>query len=355
MKQYFQQSQKLRSVGLSKLVVRKLKGNTVYSDARSPVTKNSKALGSRIGRGSSRCGLRNTVDSCNNSFISNFKVSKDLVSKDTVSPTGKLAAELRGTCSVVQRYQNVHRIYSKESQVYQCDFFRLMYYPPDHFVAMFRKSKPAINIRTVGHVFLNGNVLHAANNNSSIVQSLFEGNSSKYGFTKIQDVCKKLHNLFQNNPSNVPSNYAFLRRQTRITLKKCFVKEWCRLKGVEAVLESILAQPLDGGEGASWKYLDDHKRTLPGIAKDGYYSFQVLIFPDQHTKGEFEANVSRSVQEVAKLQWDVFLKSQQKAIKDEDMTWVQKANDHVSIESLNKLLRTNEVPFAVERVQDRSS
>lgn len=317
----------------------------MLTDSTSPVTETTKDVS--VSPPAKRSALHGvSLRSCKNTFISDFQPKRHAVSRDTRSNVAFAASKVKGTCGVVQRYHNAYRIYSTESQVYQCDFFRLMYFPPEHFLSMFRKSKPAVNVRTVGQVFLNGNVLNTNGNDKSTMRSVFAENSRKGGYTKIEDVHNKLNSLFQSNPSNIPKNYAFLRRQLRLALRKCFIKEWCRLQGGKAVQEEILSQSLGANEFIA-KCLDDKGRTMPGIAKDGFYSYQVLIFPDSLTGKEFEANVKKSVQIVANLEWDKFLRPYKPLKGNGTKTWVQIANDRVNTQSLNKLLKSSEVPFAL--------
>lgn len=317
----------------------------MLTESTSPVTETTKDVS--VSAPPKRSHLHGvSLRSCQNTFISDFEPKIHAISRDTRSIVAIAASKVKGTCGVVQRYHNAYRIYSGESQVYQCDFFRLMYFPPDHFLAMFRKSKPAVNVRTVGQVFLNGNVLNTNGNDKAIMRSVFAKNSRMGGYTKIEDVHNKLNSLFQSNPSNIPKNYAFLRRQLRLTLRKCFIKEWCRLQGGKAVQEEIQSYSL-GTTDFIKKCLDDKARTRPGIAKDGFYSYQVLIFPDKLTGTEFEANVKKSVQVVADLEWDKFLRPNKPLKGDETKTWVQMANDRVKTQSLNKLLKSSEVPLAL--------
>lgn len=335
MRNYLPSIKKVSDLRPSQLVLSKLKGHTAYDDTRKPVTAETKAISidsTEYQKDSNK--KLNLLRSCHNTFISNFSVKRGIVSKDTKSLESKTAARVKGISSAVQRYQSAYRIYSKESHVYQCDFFKLMYYPPEHFLAMFRKSKPAINIRTVGQIFLNGNI---SKNSIKNVQSSFK--DKQYGFPKT------LNSLFQNNPCNTPSNYAFLRRQLKIKLKNCFFSEWCRKNGTKGVDETILSQKLNSCDKSTWKYLDTQNRTLPGVAKDGYYSYQVFIFPDKHTIREFEANVIESVAAVANLEWDKFLKPHKCIKGNYNKTWVQIANDRIKTDTLNKFLKSSEIPY----------
>lgn len=265
------------------------------------------------------------LQSCGNTFVTGIKLQKFPPRSQVTTAAG----QIKGSSRVAQRYQNVYKIYSRESYVYHCDFFRLMYFPPDHFLSLFRKSEPAINVRTVGRVFLNGNM-----GASDSEMSIFTRNSQKNGFVKTENTYSPWNRLFENNPSNIPKNYAFLRRQLRLAVRKTFIREWCRLKGHEATSQSN-----------SNHCLDVLGRTRPGIAKDGLYMYQVLIFPDHSTMKEFDACVKESVRVVSNLEWDKFLKPYSSKVKGK--TWVQLANERVKPASLNRLLHDSEIPFAV--------
>lgn len=323
--------------GGSRLMLKKV-GSVRADDVTAfPVLERSKSVSLAprpISKEVRRVRPRYRLESCANTFISSVEVEKHMTGVKPRSMVTAAAAEVKGSSRVAQRYQNVYKIYSRESYVYHCDFFRLMYFPPDHFLALFRKSKPAVNVRTVGKVFLNGNM---GGSNSENGMSIFSRNSQKSGFVRAQDTHSSLSRLFENNPSNIPKNYAFLRRQLRLIVRKTFIREWCRLKGDQAVQETLSRGPL--------RFLDSLGRTKPGIAKDGLYMYQVLIFPDHSTVQEFKACVKESVRIASNLEWDKFLKPQTSKVKDK--TWVQVANERVKPHSLNRLLHDNEIPLTV--------
>lgn len=346
MNRYLGRSKKFldRSGDSSKLSLKKTNTAASYDELTNPLLSRSRGMSllpSPVPKKLKQVRPRNVMESCANTFVTSVEIKKHMMGVVPQSNVTAAAAKVKGSCRVVQRYQNAYKIYSRESHVYHCDFFRLMFFPTDHFLSLFRKSVPALNVRTVGEVFLNGKV---ESDNDGFGRTVFNKNSQKSGFVKTQDTHRRLNKLFQNNPSNIPKNYAFLRRQLRITVRKSFIKEWCKLHGDAAVKEKTTAvSPYDA------KFLDETGRTKPGIAKDGYYMFQVLIFPDKLTKKEFEANVRESIRVVAKLEWDKFLKSHTSKGKENTKTWVQMANDRVRLGSLNKLLESNEVPLSVAR------
>ncbi|CAR21456.1 Pet130p [Lachancea thermotolerans CBS 6340] len=254
---------------------------------------------------------------------------------------------LRGTNSVAQVYQNTFRIFSGQSKVYHCDFFRLLYFPPEHFLSVFRKSKPAVNVRIVGEVFLNGNV--SKSQGRSVANTAVYARGSRIeGYGKSQDVSnlKQLQNVFANDGSNVPRNYAYLRRSLRASLNKWFIQHWMALQGPQAVEEQIRRQG-EAGSSAQWQYLDAQGRSKTSVAKDGFYLFQVLVFPDKTTKQEFKANVARGVKTVADLEWDDFLRSK----SNKSRTWVQECNDRVRVPVMNSYLANDQMPRVLRKLQ----
>ncbi|SCU97199.1 LAMI_0F09208g1_1 [Lachancea mirantina] len=250
----------------------------------------------------------------------------------------EVRSRLRGTVSAAQVHQNTFRIFSPQSKVFQCDFFRLLYFPPEHFVALLRKSKPAVNVRVVGEVFLNGNV---ARENGEHVKytEVFAENSRQDGYGKAQDFNKTrdMRSLFGRAGPSVPRNYAFLRRELRVFVGGCMTERWLELQGDKAVADQIRIQ--EGKGPASSTLLDDKQRPRVGVAKDGFYLFQVLIFPDKFTKPEFRRCVRDSITKVADLDWDKFLQGNKSGAK----TWVEEANARVRLPVLNKLLESDQV------------
>ncbi|SCU79252.1 LAFA_0B01794g1_1 [Lachancea sp. 'fantastica'] len=260
-------------------------------------------------------------------------------------------SKLRGTISIAQVYQNTFRVFSAQSKVYHCDFFRLLYFPPDHFLSVFRKSKPAINVRIVGEVFLNGNVSRSENGRSVSNTTVFEQGSriDKYGKSIDVSNLKRLQSIFSLDGSNVPRNYAYLRRSLRAFLHGCFVENWTKLQGSQAVEEQTMyeAQNPETNASTKWKFLQDDGRTKCGIAKDGFYLYQVLVFPDKFTKHEFEANVAQSVRTVADLDWTEFLHGQSKNKK----SWVEQANDRVRVPVVNSYLAHEQIPRVLKKIK----
>ncbi|SCU85946.1 LADA_0D11034g1_1 [Lachancea dasiensis] len=254
-------------------------------------------------------------------------------------------SQLRGTNSIAQVYQSTFRIFSAQSKVYSCDFFRLLYFPPEHFLSLFRKSKPAVNVRSVGEVYLNGNYPLSTRDASTASNSRKETHSLQK--PKIQEIgnIRQLQAMLGNDGSNIPRNYAYLRRSLRAFVNKCFIKKWLELQGAVAVKEQI-GQDDTRASSTTCNYLDPKGRSRVGIAKDGFYLFQVLKFPDSTTETEFERHVARSVQAVANLDWDQYTLGKAKA-----KNWVQEANDRVRLPILNSYLAHDQVPRILRKVK----
>lgn len=222
-----------------------------------------------------------------------------------------LTSKIRGSSGVIQKYQNAHRVFSQEALVYQCRYFKLNYYPPEHFLGLFRKTKPAINVKETGQAQFNNNLTL----------------DHKHG------------TIFRNNPSFLPKNYAVYRRLNRIFVKSHMVDEWCRLDGDRAVEEGI-AQKTSKTDA---HYLDKLGRTKQGIAKDGFYVYMTLVFPDKYNRQDLAHHIRQSVLTVANLKWDQFLQSK----KDCSQNWVHKANSRLEPSRINKLLSSSEHDYTL--------
>lgn len=357
-----------------KLVVKQLKSSNRYTSSQ---------LVSAQTNPISQCSIKQRLRSNHDALALTF--SETLIHRNTfIKKNKKLASynkgkqslliarsQVKGTNSAAQVYQNSLRLYSPQSKVYHCDFFRLLYFPPDHFLSIFRKSKPGLNVRTVGEVFLNGNISGDGLKQAENVR-VFKENSKIDKYGKKKDVSKltDLQSFFKNNGSNTPKNYAYLRRYLRMFVHKRFIKEWEKLNGDKAVFEQIEhSKILDQLAGAglqprnsvhnntstlgkdairdflsSCEYLDARGRSKQGVAKDGFYLYQVLIFPDAETRREFASNIQRSVQVVANLEWNGFLKG-----KSKNKTWVEEINDKVRPPAINLLLRNDQTPWVVTK------
>ncbi|GAV53295.1 hypothetical protein ZYGR_0AI05790 [Zygosaccharomyces rouxii] len=294
-----------------RLIVMSPNGSNPYNATTTPVTETTKAISS----------------------TSNVPFNYDLVSMD---PDGSiagntfltgfggygtrsqdhLASKIRGSSGVVQKYQNAYRVFHQEALVYQCKYFKLNYYPPEHFLGLFRKTKPAVNVRESGEAHFNNN-LQLENAHKSI---------------------------FRNNISSLPKHYAVYRRLNRIFIKRHMVEEWCRLHGDKAVEEAIGNKTSKTGA----QQLDRFGRTKQGVAKDGFYVYMSLIFPDQHNREDIAHHVRQSVSAVANLKWDQFLQSD----KTNNRSWVETANSSLKPFTINKLLSQSEHSYTLSRFED---
>lgn len=246
-----------------------------------------------------------------NTFLSGFatygKKSQD-----------SLASRIRGSSGVIQKYQNSCRIFSSEALVYQCKYFKLNYYPPEHFLGLFRKTKPGVNVRESGEAHFNNNL-------------------------RLENTHK---NIFKNSLSSLPKHYAVYRRLNRVFIKRHLLEEWCRLHGDKAVEETIDSKTSKMGA----HFLDKAGRTKQGVAKDGFYVYMSLVFPDKQNREDLAHHVRQSVNAVADLKWDEFLQSN----KDNNKTWVEIANSLLKPFTINKLLSQSEHPYTLCRLDDNS-
>ncbi|CEP62705.1 Pet130p LALA0_S06e01816g [Lachancea lanzarotensis] len=333
-----------------RLVLKELKAGLNWNKNKNPVTAKTRPIYAKNGPNlhSNDVPMVTSIGKENTFFAKpNKQVARHMTKRGALL---EARSKLRGTISIAQVYQNTFRVFSAQSKVYHCDFFRLLYFPPEHFLSVFRKSKPAINVRIVGEVFLNGNVSRSENGRTVSNTAVFEQGSriDKYGKSVDVSNLKKLQSIFSLDGSNVPRNYAYLRRSLRTFVHGCFIENWTKLQGSQAVEEQITyeAQNSETNGSTEWQFLQHDGRTKPGIAKDGFYLYQVLIFPDDSTKHEFEANVAQSVQAVAKLDWKTFLHGKSKTQK----SWVDQANERVRVPVVNAYLAHEQVPRVLKKV-----
>ncbi|CCH47083.1 hypothetical protein BN7_6692 [Wickerhamomyces ciferrii] len=116
--------------------------------------------------------------------------------------------------------------------VYQCDFFQLDYFPPEHILSHFRKSRPAIKVQYKDGFLLND-----------------------VEFDKMYN--KKKLTL---NHSYYPRDYAFIRWKWRRLIKKEFFKAFKELDGL-----------------------------------DGFYTFRVKLFPTEQYIETFRNEIKASL------------------------------------------------------------
>lgn len=293
-------------------------------------------------------------DSINHAVVFSFKntaLSKviDLQKKQDLKwdPVKYVAGKLRGIISPIQAYITISKKFSSHSLVYDSRFFQLHYFPEDHFISCFRKSKPSITVKATKKFYLNGKVLNKNQkhfNESRILKT------DEAELTKIQATMARLASRHRNN---IPSEFAYLRRDLKLKVKIPFIKEWCRLNGDKVIRErnrseSKIATTTTVESEAEKSLLDKFGRSTVGTAKDGYYLYIVRIFPDEDTLDEFNKEINKSVQKVADLNWDKFLTSKKDS---KGKTWVEAFNDSINVKTINRILKISRFPFELGREQ----
>ncbi|CAI4594533.1 CRB_1a_G0031430.mRNA.1.CDS.1 [Saccharomyces cerevisiae] len=263
-------------------------------------------------------------------------------------PVKFVAGKLRGVISPIQAYVTIGKKFSPNSLVYTSRFFQLHYFPEDHFMSCFRKSKPAITVKSNKKFYLNGKVF---NKDKEYFNETRISKANEVELSKIQTAMTRLTNRHRNS---IPSEFAYLRRDLKLKVKTTFIKEWCKLNGDKAIREYVNLNGSPNINPASMKgkpkksFLDNLGRSTVGTAKDGYYLYIVSIFPDKDMLGEFNDEVNRSVQKVANLDWDGFL-TPKKGAKGKN--WVESFNDSINVQTINKILEINKFPFELRREQ----
>ncbi|EDO17394.1 hypothetical protein Kpol_1060p50 [Vanderwaltozyma polyspora DSM 70294] len=261
------------------------------------------------------------------------------------NPIKEAVAQLRGIHSPVQKFRTIYRVFNKESMLYKCKYFRLTYFPTDHFLCLYRKSRPAINVMTSNPLIFNGNFPRKDDDNSVPLENAQS------------ELTKKFRTILRRYPSIDPRDYAYIRTMARNSIRIQFIKTWCNLNGDKAVEEAIeyglnkskkTSASLESfkDEKKKYSFIDSDGQTLEGVAKDGYYQYQVFKFPDRKCKKEFEACVRESVSAVAKLSWSDILKCKG---TDKNISWVERTNSSLNISALNKMLKGQELPTLLRK------
>ncbi|KAL3231436.1 Uncharacterized protein RNJ44_00471 [Nakaseomyces bracarensis] len=257
-------------------------------------------------------------------------------SRRSVGSIKETVGKVKGLLDPVSKFQSEARIFANESTLFKCDLFFLQYYPPEHFLSMFRKSRPSVICKPIQEVFVNGRI---------------KQDNTKY-FTvrneELQLISTNFQALVNDSKSKKPKDYAVHRRSLRVNLKKWFIEEWCSLKGPEAVDEQIrlTSRGIDDYTSKNYKYLDKTGRSKPGIAKDGYYLYSCMLFPDRINEKEYQEQIKRSVRTVAKMHWDDIYKPGGK-FAGRSESWVERANNKVNVKSVNTYLAHAEAPYRV--------
>lgn len=238
----------------------------------------------------------------------NLPVTKEILATD--SP--------KGIYGPILKFKNLNRIHRRESEVYRSKHIILRFYPTSHFIALFRKTKPSLNVKcSVGESFL--------------------------------DECGQyIKNVYTKKKSVIPSNYAVWRRKIKLLVKKPFIQEWYRLQGPEGVMKDV-----KNVSNNSSDYIPGINSPT-GTAKDGFYEFQIVKYPNTEKENEIiEKDVKAAVSAVANLVWEDFLaqkpstnKNKHKNInKIQSTNWVESSNNTLKISSLNSFLKHSNIPF----------
>ncbi|AET39753.1 Pet130p Ecym_4736 [Eremothecium cymbalariae DBVPG len=249
---------------------------------------------------------------------------------------------LKGILYSVTGYHFENKNSNSNARVFDCPYFSLLYYPPTHFLALARKSKPAIHITYPSEYLLNANVTSAT---ASIHERLgvFKSNEMKARLLEVGG-------LLQSRGSLVPKDWSYLRVKIRKELRRSFLSEWCNLRGPEAVMAKIyLPKGIEVVPDISSlvisDILDSKGRPKEGVSKDGVYHYKIKIFPDCHTNDNFVDEVKCSVRHVANLNWDKLL------IDKGARNWVDNANSNLNLSKLNRDLSKLEIPYKYHLIE----
>lgn len=234
--------------------------------------------------------------------------------------TDEVLTCLKGVVSLVKLFQQSSCHFSGQATVYRCSFFVLMYYPPEHYLAMARKSKPAILITYAdGHRF-NANYKDSA---STIEERLQEANSKS-----ILDRLQRLDKVLQNTGSRVPRDRSYQRVKLRKLHRPIFLQAW---RDLGSPSDQMLNHP------------------PPGTAKDGLYHYRITTFPDTTTKDEYSVHVQKSVAAVANLNWTTLLGTPRTP------SWVTLINSRLNVPALNHMLEKGAATYKYWRTKKTSS
>ena len=236
---------------------------------------------------------------------------------------------LKGLYGPILRYRNESRLHSKEANVYNGKYFLARYYPPNHFLSLFRKTKPAINVKFTRDVsFLN--------ECGSYIKKRYAGKKSV-----------------------VPADYAVWRRKLTVLLKRTFQEEWIRQQGPEGVNEAIRLISENDNDNHNVTGIPELS-TPVGLAKDGFYEFQVYKYPgDDNSIAEFREAVRKTVGVVARLDWNEFMKPKNVNTKStlqrqgkSSESWVDAANKSVNVSVINTQMRGEHLPYKLVRKRE---
>lgn len=243
------------------------------------------------------------VDDQTESLLKQLKYGEygtNVIRRNTSAPRGdRDDFRLRGVIGSVRMVQVGTRLEDLNAVAYRCGFFSLWFYPVDHFLAMARKSKPAIHFHYQRELFLNGRIPGMKNKRES------------HAFAR-SDTCeqfmKKWGRVVGVQGSLIPKHWAYMRVRARKWARPVFREAWDQFRG-----------------------------------PDGVYLYKIEVFPDRFTRKEFEKHIHESVRAVTKLDMAKFTRDKR------GRNWVEHVNSRVSLKSLNGALANESIPFRYER------
>ncbi|AMD22814.1 HHR045Cp [Eremothecium sinecaudum] len=238
-------------------------------------------------------------------------------------PTKDALIQLRGVLSPIRTYQYSSNLRSTESCLYSCPFFDLNYYPPEHFLALARKSRPALQVTFADLPIFNANI-----DPTKSVDERIQMMASPSVVAKL----KQLEKILQQPASKNPRDWAYLRISTSKFFRKQFLNVWCGLPQ------------------ADYPVLPSHdpssKRPVPGCAKDGLYHFNIRLLPGKGGSDECAEHIQKSLTHVTNLDWDSLLCS-----KNGRIPWPRAINQKVNINAINWILHKDRLPYKYVEIQ----
>ena len=145
-----------------------------------------------------------------------------------------------------------------------------------------------------------------------------------------------------------------------VLLKRTFQEEWIRQQGPEGVNEAIrLISENDDNDNHNVTGIPELS-TPVGLAKDGFYEFQVYKYPgDDNSIAEFREAVRETVGVVARLDWNEFMKPKNVNTKStlqrqgkSSESWVDAANKSVNVSVINTQMRGEHLPYKLVRKRE---
>ncbi|KAG0669424.1 hypothetical protein C6P45_003777 [Maudiozyma exigua] len=248
-----------------------------------------------------------------------------------VTVNDKITTSPKGICGPVLKYKNMFQLHEKRASVFSGDFISLKYYPPDHFVSLFRKTSPAFTAK------------------SSISKSFIDS-AGPY-----------IQNHYSKKKSAIPINYAVWRRKLKLLVQVPFFEKWTALDGQRGVKRYVESKKEIGVP-----IVESYERSMPqGVAKDGYYEFLILKYPNNENDNiALQNEVRRSVEIVANLDWGKFLNERlprlninpkyiHKVIPKKRIpnTWMETANKKINFGLLNRFLMHANLPLRLIRAK----